>query len=90
LPEPLALVVIGDPSDDNVPIETYRALFSLSCAEAALMAALVRGNSVGDWARERNVSVATVRTQLRSLFEKTGTDTQARLVGLAKAVPPIA
>jgi DNA-binding CsgD family transcriptional regulator len=89
VPEPLALVVIGESGNDNVPIDVYRALFSLSYAEAALMAALVRGSSVADWARERHISVATVRTQLRSLFEKTGVDTQARLVGLARAVPPL-
>lgn len=90
LPEPLALVVIGDPATDSPPIDVCRTLFSLSEAEAALMAALARGTSVSEWARQRSTSVATVRTQLRSLFGKTGTDSQARLVGLVKAIPPIA
>lgn len=89
LPEPLALIVIGDPAAETAPIDVLRALFSLSANEAALMAALARGASVSEWARQRNVSLATVRTQLRSLFDKTGTDSQARLVGLAKTVPPI-
>lgn len=90
LPEPLALIVIGDPAADGPPIDVIRSLFSLSAAEAALLDALARGTSVSEWARQRNTSVATVRTQLRSLFDKTGTDSQARLVGLAKAVPPMA
>ena len=89
LPEPLALIVIGDPSADRVPIEIYRTLFSLTAAEALLMAALVRGSTVSDWARQRSVSVATARTQLHSLFEKTGVDSQARIVGLAKSILPV-
>jgi DNA-binding CsgD family transcriptional regulator len=90
LPEPLALIVIGDPAVDAPSLDVYRELFGLSAAEAALLAALARGTSVADWAAERGVSVATVRTQLRSLFDKTGTDTQARLLRLVKSVPPIA
>lgn len=89
LPEPLGVVVIGDPATDAPPIDVCRSLFSLSTAEAALMAALARGTSVGEWAHLRNTSVATVRTQLRSLFDKTGTDSQARLVALVKAIPPM-
>lgn len=88
LPEPLALVVIGDSAAEGPPIDVYRSLFSLSAAEAALLAALARGTSVSEWARQRNTSVATVRTQLRSLFDKTGTDSQARLVALVKSIPP--
>lgn len=89
LPEPLALIVISDANADTIPIDAYRSLFSLTATEAALLAALVRGSTVADWARHRGISVATVRTQLRSLFDKTGTDSQARLVGIARSIAPI-
>jgi DNA-binding CsgD family transcriptional regulator len=89
LPEPLALVVISEANAATVPIDAYRSLFSLTATEAALLSALVGGSSVADWARHRGTSVATVRTQLRSLFDKTGADSQARLIGLARSVPPI-
>jgi DNA-binding CsgD family transcriptional regulator len=87
--EPLALVVIGDPGATHLPAGVYQDLFSLTHAEAALLAALVSGLSAGEWAKRRGISIATVRTQLASLFEKTGVDSQARLVGLAKSLPPI-
>lgn len=89
LPEPLALVVISEANADTIPVDAYRSLFSLTAAEAALLAALVRGSTVADWARHRGISVATVRTQLRSLFDKTGTDSQVRLIGVARSIPPI-
>jgi DNA-binding CsgD family transcriptional regulator len=90
LPEPLALVVVSETNADTVPVDVYRSLFSLTATEAALLAALVRGSTVGDWARHRGISIATVRTQLRSLFDKTGADSQARLVGITRSVPPLA
>lgn len=89
LPEPIAMVVMGDPSADSLPPGVYRMLFSLTDSEATLLAALVRGTTVAGWARLRGISVATVRSQLRSLFEKTGTDSQAHLVAIAKSIPPV-
>ena len=89
LPQPLALLVVSDPAVDAPPIAVYRNLFSLSVAEAALLAALAHGTSVSEWARQRNISVSTVRTQVRALFDKTGTNTQAQLVALVKSIPPM-
>ena len=87
LTEPLALVVIGEPDAAHLSPDVYRALFSLTPAEASLMAALATGVSVRDWASQRGIALATVRTQLAALFEKTGVDSQARLVSLAKSLP---
>jgi DNA-binding CsgD family transcriptional regulator len=89
LAEPLALVVITDPAAEVVPVDVYRALFGLTAAEAALLAGLVAGATVGGWARQRGISVATVRSQLRSLFDKTGADSQPRLMAMAKSLVPI-
>ena len=87
--EPLALVAVSDPDANWVPAGVYRTLFTLSTAEASLLEALVAGVALGDWSRQRGVSVNTARSQLRSLFEKTGTDSQARLVALAKSIAPV-
>lgn len=86
---PLAMLVVSDPQADHMPQEIYRTLFSLTPCESSLMAALARGVSVAEWSTQRGVSEATVRTQLHSLFEKTGTDSQTRLVGLFKSLPPL-
>lgn len=90
MPEPLALVVVADPEAGVDLAGVYRTLFSLTASEAALMQALARGMSTAQWTAQRGISIATARTQLRSLFEKTGADSQARLVGLAKSIPPFA
>lgn len=89
LAEPLALMVISDPSADAISADVCRTLFALTAIEAELLAGLARGVTVGEWASQRGVSVATVRSQLRSLFDKTGTSSQARLVAVAKSIAPI-
>jgi DNA-binding CsgD family transcriptional regulator len=89
-PAPLALVVMSDPAAPVRSLGLYKSVFSLTSAELQLLEALARGTSVVEWAMHRHASIATVRTQLRSLFEKTGVDTQARLVALAKSFPPVA
>ncbi|MCC8405824.1 helix-turn-helix transcriptional regulator [Paraburkholderia sp. MMS20-SJTN17] len=59
-----------------------RQAFDLSAAEAAAAEALIDGASPDEYAQKNGVSIATVRTQLRAIYEKTGTRTQAEAVGL--------
>ena len=49
-------------------------LFGLSSAEARLAGALTLGESLEVYARENEVRLSTLKTQLRSTFAKTGTD----------------
>ncbi len=58
------------------------ALFDLTPAEARLAIALMAGKDLSEIASERRLSVQTVRSQLRSLFGKTGTRRQAELVAV--------
>jgi DNA-binding CsgD family transcriptional regulator len=58
-------------------------LFGLSEAEARVLARLVTGLSVAAVAESLGVSPNTVKTQLRSIFRKTGTTKQSDLVRLA-------
>ena len=62
-------------------------LFGLSRAEARLALRLLAGQTPQECAREAGVGVATVRSQLHSMFAKTGARRQAELVALLARVP---
>lgn len=64
-----------------------RTLFGLTGAEADLAIALCAGKTVDDAAGERGTSIHTVRTQLKSIFQKTGTNRQTDLVSMLLASP---
>lgn len=55
-------------------------LFNLSQREIELANLLARGESLSDIARQRRRSLNTLKTQLKSLFSKTGTKSQSQLV----------
>ena len=55
-------------------------LFGLTPAEAEMTARLANGESLEAIAEARSVCVDTVRTQLRTVFKKTGTHRQGELV----------
>ncbi|XCV40784.1 helix-turn-helix transcriptional regulator [Methylococcus sp. ANG] len=57
--------------------------------EVRLAEALVAGLSPGEYAADAGVSMNTVRTQIRSMFEKTRTRRQADLVKLLTSLPAI-
>ena len=62
-------------------------MYSLSRAEGALAVALCRGDTLQEYAQTAGLSVATVRTQLKAVFQKTATSRQAELVSLLLQVP---
>jgi DNA-binding CsgD family transcriptional regulator len=64
-------------------------LLGLSPAEARLSRALASGESLEDYARESDLRLPTVKTQLRSIFAKTACDRQASLMRLITAIPPV-
>ena len=67
--------------------ELLTALFGLSRAEARLALCMLMGRSAADCARLASVGLATIRTQLHSIFTKTGVRRQAQLVALLSKVP---
>ncbi len=87
--EPLALVVIADPMAQHPTAEAVAQLFGLTGAEARLVSALSRGQSLERIAASTGVSRNTLRTQLASAFAKTGTASQAQLVSLARTLPDL-
>jgi PAS domain-containing protein/DNA-binding CsgD family transcriptional regulator len=64
-------------------------LFGLTPAEACLAAALAAGKRLEDVAEERGVRMPTLRTQMRSVLDKTGTDRQSDLMRLLAGLPAV-
>ncbi|HZH47070.1 MAG TPA: hypothetical protein VEY31_10590, partial [Roseococcus sp.] len=67
---------------DGPPAELLRNLFGLTAAEAAVACALAGGATKAAVAAARGLRETTVRTQVRSVLEKTGTRSLRELEGL--------
>jgi DNA-binding CsgD family transcriptional regulator/PAS domain-containing protein len=82
---PTALVTLIDPTRAESAVDTamLRQAFQLSAAEARLTEHLVAGLTPKGAALASGVTIATIRTQLRSTFAKTGVSRQSELVKLA-------
>ena len=65
----------------------YQQAFGLTGTEARLADALARGQSPQDYADRFQVSIATVRTQIRALLAKTGATNLRSLVVLLASLP---
>jgi DNA-binding CsgD family transcriptional regulator/PAS domain-containing protein len=80
---PTALVVIADPERKPVPgVETLRRLYGLTKTEAEVASRVLDGTGLGPIAEALALSLSTVRTHLRHVFEKTDTHHQAELLRL--------
>ena len=78
-----ALLFVSDPDNDGgVDAASLRARHELTPAEAELAALLARGIALKAAAKHRGISYETARTQLKSLFQKTGCRKQGQLVAL--------
>jgi DNA-binding CsgD family transcriptional regulator len=82
-----ALWILNTTAPAQPSEELLAALFGLSRAEARLAIGLLMGRSASEYARQAGVGVATIRSQLHSIFSKTGVRRQAQLVALLSKVP---
>ena len=81
--EPTLIVRIRKNSAFAVPgLEELAAFFSLTPAEARVLAALVGGHSPAEYATATGVATATVRNQVNSLMRKMSCSRQSELVRL--------
>jgi len=71
----------------NVSYESLCAVHNLTKAEAKVAVALANGLTLNAYAETNNVSLHTVRTQLKRVFEKTGVSGQPELVRLILSGP---
>jgi DNA-binding CsgD family transcriptional regulator len=84
----VSIIVIDSESPADLDITLLRETYSLTPAEAAVASALTRGRNVGEIAAESQTSVETVRTHVKRLLSKTGTDRQGELIALIlRSVP---
>jgi DNA-binding CsgD family transcriptional regulator len=88
-PEATAVVYVTDPEQVAVVDElTLCALFGLTPAEARLARLLVQGASLAAAERDLGLRRETVRTRLKTIFEKTNTHRQSELVTLILNATP--
>ncbi len=83
-----AAIYITDPQTPfDLDSAKLRRLYKLTPAEARLAAHMAQGSRLEDAAADLGVSLNTVRTHLKRIFSKTGTDRQAELVRLIISGP---
>jgi DNA-binding CsgD family transcriptional regulator len=81
---PLALVsIVPAPHQPHAIAARLQQAYRLTPAEARLAESLALGHSIEEISASSGVSEATLRSQLRAVFAKTGTSRQAQLVRLA-------
>lgn len=84
------VIAFGPTTPSSRPIEIFADEYALSRAERRLLRQLVEGNaSVAGVAISTARSVATVRSHLRNLFQKTGTGKQSELLLLVSSLPAV-
>jgi DNA-binding CsgD family transcriptional regulator len=74
-------------STEAVPL--LSRLFELTPAETRLLRAIARGDELRDAAEQLRISVHTARSQLKSIFRKTGRRSQSQLMALLNRVTMI-
>lgn len=78
---PMAMLVVQDTKRvDASRLDVLQAMFGVTPAEAWLAGKLASGCSLEEASRSKGVGMNTVRTQLKSLFLKTGTRRQGELI----------
>lgn len=76
-----AMLILRESGSVALPsIEQLISLYGLTQAEARLALKLCNGDTPAECAKCLNVSISTIRTQLRAVLEKTGSHRQAELL----------
>lgn len=82
-----AILAVTDTSPRSAPAaDLFAALFDLTPAESRLARSISEGATLRGYAGRSKVSLETARTQLKSVFAKTGARRQAELVRLLGAL----
>jgi len=82
-PDSLLMATVLAPVRPERGIVALARIFGLTCAETRVLAHLARDHTPAEISAALSVSLATVRTHLQSLFQKTGARRQPELVRLA-------
>jgi len=80
---PLHVVLVYEPhAGRNISERILRELYGLTGAETQVASSLFRGLSMSEAANDLGVSIHTVRTHLKHIFDKCNVDSQAELMQL--------
>ena len=74
---------------DNLAVRMFARTKGLSPSEESVMIGLCRGLGVPEIAKEHGVAESTVRSQVKSLREKTGCTSIRRLMQRINSLPPV-
>lgn len=81
------LMLVADGSNELLPDPNLlRLLFDLTPAEARIARSISEGMTIDEISKNNGTSAMTVRTQLRSVFAKTGATRQVELVRLLMGI----
>ena len=78
----LGLIWLTTSEPDVAPLSQVARLFNITPAEKQLLSELIKGASLREAANHLNVSIHTVRNQLKSVLSKTRRHSQAQLMTL--------
>jgi len=87
--DPVLIVLGVDSPCDGLAIEFFASSHALTPAEIRVLRGLKEGLSPRQLAREHDVALSTVRTQIASMRSKTGARGIAELVRTLSCLPPI-
>lgn len=88
--EPVGLVVVHQQAEKkSSPTQLLRGLFGLTSAEIRLAQALANQDSLSETAAALAISRETARSQLKSVFRKTGMRKQSQLIRLIDGLSQI-
>ena len=76
----IALYLNDPDSPFNLPAEALRSLYDMTPAEAGVATALVNGQSPNQISEHHGVSIETVRSQLKSIYQKMGVKKQQDVI----------
>ena len=89
MPAARALIVLVDPEQQREPsTHLLRRVYGLTNAEADVALRVLRGDGLKPICEELSLSMATVKTHLQHVFDKTDTHRQAELVRLLLTITP--
>ncbi len=88
-PQQVLITIRDGRVKDGTLLRRLRALHGLTEAEAEVAVRIAEGESPAMIAEERQVSVDTVRAQLKSVFRKLGCTRQSELVASVKSLPQV-
>jgi DNA-binding CsgD family transcriptional regulator/PAS domain-containing protein len=84
------LLLVSDPEKPiSFPDDILHVLYSLTPAETEVANGLLMGYSPEDIACLRRISASTVRQQIKSMLNKTGTTRQSEMVRLLMTLPQV-